>query len=248
MQYYITKGVFLCVVDGLIVFLDLEHDQYISLEAKMTLPLVSYLSPGPEALNIPENKLVERKIQDVGELTVDDEQDFRKCLKDLIKNNILTTDKAMATENLPVTINIPTLDLSGYNFDHKPHITVKHVVVFLWACSKAFYKVRFFTTERVVRSVKSRKSQNPKNSDLNKIKNLVEIFKILRPVFFTAKNHCLFDSLALIEFMACYDIYSTWVFGVKMGPFQAHCWVQDDNFIYNEDIDKAHFFTPIMIV
>lgn len=250
MQYFLPKGVFLCAVDDVIVFLDLCDDRYISLEAKMTLPLLSHLSKdtklltGPAMTSIRENS--SQKVQAI----LEGNDSFKECLADLSKDNLLTTDKARAAElPLPV-IKVPTLDLSGYDFDHKPHLTAKHVGVFFWACCRAFFKVKFLTTERIARSVRNRKRQrqNSTNTDTDKIRDLVEIFKILRPVFFTAQGHCLFDSLALIEFMALYDIYPDWVFGVKMGPFQAHCWVQDINFIYNEDIDKAHFFTPIMVV
>ena len=248
MQYFLRKGVFLCVVDGAIIFLDLCGDRYISLEAKMTFPLLSHLSKntklsiGHAMTSVKENS--DQKGQEIAE----NNDGFKECLADLSNDNLLTMDKAHTAEQPFPVIKIPTLDLSGYDFDHKPPLTVKHVGTFFWACCRAFFKVKFFTTERIARSVRNRKRQNSISTDTDKIRDLVEIFKILRPVFFTAQGHCLFDSLALIEFMALYDIYPDWVFGVKMGPFQAHCWVQDINFIYNEDIDKAHFFTPIMIV
>ena len=49
-----------------------------------------------------------------------------------------------------------------------------------------------------------------------------------------------------MEFLAIYRIYPMWVFGVKMGPFGAHCWVQDGAFVYNDTIAHTGSFQPVM--
>lgn len=249
-KYYLPKGVFLCVVEASVVFLDLHNDKYISLEPEKTTALISLLSIRPEELHASTLSMFKRNAVNQNRESDKENCHIVEVAEDLITHNLLTTDPAAGVEENLTTIDIPPLDLSGYEFGKTPIIKSGHIFRFFMACSAASFNLRFFSIEEVVRSVKKARNGQQKSSpsDLDKIRDLVEIYNILKPLFFTTKNHCLFDSLTLIKFMALYDIYPTWVFGVKMGPFIAHCWVQDDNFIYNEALDNAHNFTPIMAV
>jgi hypothetical protein len=38
------------------------------------------------------------------------------------------------------------------------------------------------------------------------------------------------------------------MFAVRLEPWNAHCWVQHGQFIFNEDVETAAGFTPIMTV
>tara|TARA_R110002073_G_scaffold21055_2_gene74583 strand:- start:2089 stop:2847 length:759 start_codon:yes stop_codon:yes gene_type:complete len=246
-EYFLPEGVFMCVAGASLVFLDLRTDRYIGLTPELTLPLLARMPLNSDHQAV---AVIRRLNQTSGKATA---EECGAVVADLLRNGILTPDATKAGPHPPTAAPMPSRDLSGYDLGRKHHMGLRHLAQFLCACSIAFFKVRFRTTEQLVRSVRRRKQQQLQGSSANncsheKIKDLVEIFKILRPLFFTAKDHCLFDSLALIEFLARYKIYPTWVFGVHMGPFQAHCWVQDEKVIYNEDIDKAHFFTPIMTV
>jgi hypothetical protein len=60
--------------------------------------------------------------------------------------------------------------------------------------------------------------------------------------------NCLRDSLALMEFMAKAGSQATLVFGVKLDPFAAHCWVQSGDMLLNDILDRVERFTPVRIV
>lgn len=249
-HYYLAKDVFLCIAGGAVILLDLKNDKYISLEPEKTTSLMSLLSIQPEQLHSSTISMIKRKAGNRGVDRCRDDSSVREIVEDLIRHKLITTDSIAGSETNYTMINIPLLDLAGYEFGKTPDIKTGHIFKFFMASTVASLKLCFFSTEQIVKSVKERRKrqQIPSTPDLGKIKDLVEIYKVLRPLFFTAKDHCLFDSLALIEFLARYAQYPTWVFGVKMGPFSAHCWVQDHNFIYNEAFDIAHDFTPIMAV
>ena len=248
-EYYLPKHVFLCVVEGIVIFLDLHHDSYVSPEPDKMKAVLSILSIYPEPPFVSKTNGIKQNSESLGEKYNRDDI-TENIVEDLISKKILTTDALVGKEITPVTIEIPPLDLSGYEFGKTAKIKAGHIIKFFTATALTYLKLRFTSTEKIVNSVKDRKRkhQSTPSSKPEEIRELVEIFKILRPLFFTAKDHCLFDSLALIEFMARSSIYPTWVFGVKIGPFGAHCWVQDDNFIYNESLQNAHHFTPIMTV
>lgn len=247
-RYYLPEHVFLCVVDASAILLDLHNDKYISLDPEKTKVLLPLLLDGRQKCSVFVNRTFNRGARNLSGEYARKEDEVTKLVGDLISQKLLTSDITKSREQTPLTINIPSLDLSGYAFDNRPNITLGHISRFFMSCAVASLKLRFISTERVVNSVKKRRRRNSINVGLDKTRDLVEIFNILRPLFFTSKGHCLFDSLALIEFMARYSIYPTWIFGVKMGPFLAHCWVQDDHFIYNESLAQAHYFTPIMAV
>lgn len=75
----------------------------------------------------------------------------------------------------------------------------------------------------------------------------MEKFQYLRP-YYIRKYLCLYDSLALLEFLAHYRIFPQWVFGVTGQPFNAHCWIQESDCVLNDTLEHVRGFTPIMAV
>jgi len=45
---------------------------------------------------------------------------------------------------------------------------------------------------------------------------------------------CLLGSFALLHFLDSYGLRASWVFGVQLFPFRAHCWVVSDGVLLNE--------------
>lgn len=83
--------------------------------------------------------------------------------------------------------------------------------------------------------------------DFDAAATLVRQFNTLRPWF--PRNYlCLFDSLALLELLARYHLFPSWVFGVHAEPFEAHCWVQQHDVVLNDTLARVERFAPIMAV
>ena len=68
-----------------------------------------------------------------------------------------------------------------------------------------------------------------------------------RPLF-PRPYRCLFDSLALLDFLAMRGLAADWVFGVRMSPFSAHCWLQAGDTLLDADIEETRCRLPIMVV
>jgi hypothetical protein len=98
-----------------------------------------------------------------------------------------------------------------------------------------------------VRARKSRNASRGGGADFERVRSLVSVFDRLR-LFYPRSYLCLFDSLALIHFLAQFDVYPDWVFGVNADPFEAHCWVQAGNVVLNDTLARVSAFTPIMYV
>lgn len=76
---------------------------------------------------------------------------------------------------------------------------------------------------------------------------LLAVFDRLR-LFYPRPYLCLFDSLALIHFLARFDLYPDWVFAVRADPFEAHCWVQADAVVLNDTVERVASLHPIMVI
>jgi hypothetical protein len=101
-----------------------------------------------------------------------------------------------------------------------------------------------------VESVRARKSHNVGRAgppDFERTRSLVSVFDRLRG-YYPRSYLCLFDSLALIHFMASFGVFPDWVFGVVADPFEAHCWVQAGSVVLNDTVERVSAFTPIMSI
>lgn len=59
---------------------------------------------------------------------------------------------------------------------------------------------------------------------------------------------CLLRSLTLHRLLAQDGHASEFVFGVKLHPFEAHCWLQRDDQVINDTIEQVGRFVPIRAV
>ncbi len=59
---------------------------------------------------------------------------------------------------------------------------------------------------------------------------------------------CLLDSIALLNFLQARGGQADLVFGVTASPFSAHCWVQLEDLVLNDHLDRVLAFTPILVV
>lgn len=127
-------------------------------------------------------------------------------------------------------------------------IGIHDVVRFMSACARASRLLKTRPIGEVVAAVRARKERGRKvSARTDDLRRQVLIFRRLRPLY-PRPYLCLFDALALVEFLACRGHYPAWVFGVQLEPFGAHCWVQIDERVLNEETEYAREFTPIMAV
>lgn len=59
---------------------------------------------------------------------------------------------------------------------------------------------------------------------------------------------CLPDSLALLDLLARRGLAADLVFGVKLNPFAAHCWVQANDVVLNDTVKSVRRHTEILVV
>lgn len=62
------------------------------------------------------------------------------------------------------------------------------------------------------------------------------------------EGECLQRSFLLRAFLAAQGVATDWVFGVRTWPFAAHCWLQIDDMVVGDRLERAGRFTPILRV
>jgi hypothetical protein len=142
-------------------------------------------------------------------------------------------------------------EIFSESLDEFPRLGPIRFSRFVAAAIRARLLLKYRTFESVIARVNdriSRSGREPERPDEARVHELVATFAGLRPFFFAAKDACLFDALALSEFLAAYRIYPRWVFGVQARPFAAHCWLQLGGLVLNDTVDHVKRYAPIMVV
>lgn len=174
-------------------------------------------------------------------------------LADMLKDGLITSDPASGKDASPVAAPQPTgalidmIDNSMASVRAQGH----HFANFCWALGRASFDLRFRSIEQIVTRVSQRRARSAHSSadnPIREINELIAIFNRLQPLIFGRRDACLLHSLTLVEFLARYQHYPEWVFGVRTAPFLAHCWVQQGTVLLNDTPLHVSALTPIMIV
>jgi len=237
-RYALADHVFVCLNGEHLVLLDLKEDRYWALEAAQTAGLGALVDGWPVAG--PD-----------GAQSADSPSPEADAAIEVLKGRGLVTEGIppgkIAT---PITAIRPMRELVSET-ETSAGPRAGNWLTFFTASAFAKLALRTWPFERVIQRVKRRKElEGPSASplDAERARKLVEAFARYRVFLFSSKDECLYDSLALLEFLARYGIYPDWVFGVQTRPFAAHCWVQHGDIVFNDTVEHVSGYTPIMVV
>jgi len=237
--FWLPKHVHFCSTETGVIFLDLRADRYFGLsdaQARVLQTVVEGWSatglatPAEDSANHERACTVAEQLFEMGLLTRDARQ------------GRLARPASAPQEYL--------MGAAGLALELRRKIRLRDVARFAMACISAAVSLRFLELETVVRRATARKvrhqgSQTTPPENLNEI---VAAFRTLRSYTFTARGKCLFHSVALINFLAAYGIYPTWVIGVRTSPFGAHSWVQHGKYVLDATPESMCFYTPILSI
>jgi hypothetical protein len=164
--------------------------------------------------------------------------------KKLLAINILSDDSECAKDACASAYCLPTETLGDTPTSRRALLGL--APRFFRSLSQASRQLRTQCFAAVVSDVQARKPRGlTAEFEMDRARCLSSGFHKLR-LFYDHPYQCLFDSLALLNFLACFDLYPDWVFGVEAEPFEAHCWVQSGSVVLNDTVERVCAFTPIM--
>jgi Transglutaminase-like superfamily len=237
-SYFLSPHVHVCVAGKQVVLLDLARDKYLA---------VAYAHPvgrwvrGWPAPPTDSDAAVHKSDSPAPESAL---------LAKMISQGLLVTDPTIGKEAAPAVTDAPKVSLVEYDLHVRPRASLGQLWNFFLAYAEAKWSLKHRPIGEVVQAARQRKTRISRAPDVDiaTVRSLVTAFVHLRPLFYTARNACLLDSLTLTHFLARYGVFPTWVFGVKTEPFYPHCWIQQGDFVFNDTPDYIRGFAPILVV
>jgi hypothetical protein len=236
-RYGLATHVFVCRDEDYIVVLDLKQDRYFALDAAKTAVLSTVVPGWPAAA---------QQATDAAVCGATEE-----ALRPLLLRGWLLEESKGGKEATPVRRPRPERQLTGDGDSRAEKVGLRTLFAFVVASIFAKAALRFWPFDRVVRRVAQRKTRYSNANvplGLERARRLTEAFERMRVFLFSSRNECLHDSLAVLEFLARYRIFPSWVFGVRARPFAAHCWVQDAEVVFNDTVENVSTYVPIMAI
>lgn len=232
-QYWLAHHVHLCVTDNFAILLDLRRDKYIGVPREF-LPALADSVAGWPVMTQPQSTRP---------------RPATRLLHNMLKAGMLTTDPAQGKAARTPSMPSPQFPAIEDDPEDRPRITARDVLQVLAAAATAKALLKWRQIDAIVIRVRKRKEQRAKEEfNLDAARPIVAAFLYLRPLYFTTKDECLFDSLVLVELLAHHALFPSWLFGVSTNPFKAHSWVQAGDYVLNDQPERISRFTPILVV
>ncbi len=237
--YHFPEHVHYTVVQDSVIFMDLRADQYSLLTGEKARLFATLFMPAPGA--------IERALL-VDPSNPGANTGARSALLTELLNGHLLARGVDPTPMTRQSLPLPCEDFLAAGNTDLPRVRLRHVRRFLTACLVSAWRLRHRSIEDTVRAVERRRRfRTPEHPpDLSELRRVVALFHRMRPLF-PKDALCLFDSLALLEFLARYGCFPHWVFAVTLNPWSAHCWVQYADVALNEDAERARHYTVILV-
>jgi hypothetical protein len=225
-MYSLAPDTHLCLVQGAAVFLDLRGNRYVRLTQVQTGWLMPLLEEG-------------------GSVTETDEQDFagRLLARGLLQHGPSASAKMVTSAHPAPLASLLELDPAG----RPSACAMAGLALALLASRRASRGRNLLTAVSAARRWKARAARRPVPS-ADAVIAATRAFHSVTPYFFTIHDACLFRSLVLARYLTWLGARPDWVFGVRLAPFAAHCWIEHAGLALNEQADTIGEFSPILIV
>jgi len=242
MSLYFPAYVHACFTGGQLVLLNVRDDEYISLGAAQTRAVA------PHVIGWPAPADIEREQRPLSPTRVG------RLLEQLTAKGFVVDTPTGERE---AVVEVPTAqsDLVRERPGHRPEVCLADAQRLLVASASAARWLQFRSLESTLQHVRDLKhahqahlARGVASPPIEDVRKWVAAFVRLRPLLFGARDNCLFDSLALIEYLEPLHVSPTWVIGVRVSPFVAHCWLQDGEAVFNDLPGHVRRFTPILVI
>jgi hypothetical protein len=258
-RFRFASHVAACSTANCAVLLDLKRDKYVGVGPAEARVLSNFIVDWPtdtvrSNISIGTNAsafVASNETQEPAHLIDGIDRDSEAVLAELISASMLVQNGEVTVFPEHIELDPPEVSLLRPSAEEIPRLSVSDVIHFVTSVAVTRCRLRLFSLHHVTSRTRARRvkltkrSKQPTNMTQARIR--VINFKRLSPLLFRARRACLFDSLALGEFLFRFGIAANIVIGVKLSPFfSAHCWVQYENVVFNDDPATVASYKPIL--
>lgn len=239
-NFRLRKDAFMCMVDGHAVFLDLRTDRYLALPPRSANLLGQIL--GATESSVREGSPA------ASDSTINKEAN--ELALQLESEGLLTKARGDNRDSPPVIAS--HVDNSALDSQREyPPLGWGDIANIGVARISSSVMMKVMPLRSVIERIRTRKAASAHHAhygDTDEYRYLACMYQGLRPLVVRKNKPCLQDSLMLVEFLARRGLVPDWVFGVRLAPFAAHCWVQHGSTVLNDYVERVKVYTPIMVV
>lgn len=222
-----------CESNGTVILLDLRKNRYVGVggaEARSLVGQVEGWPQLPDAMASANPELCS------------------KVAHRLLSQGLLSDQRVSRTDGAPLEAHTSTLNASCSPTSGA--IGVHRMGRFLMSAMLAHWWMRRLSLDEVATAIAARRRRMPANvgEPMAAMSAAIEAYAKLRPLVFTARDKCLYDSLALVAFLGTEGLSARWVIGVRTRPFGAHAWAQSGHTVLNDHHEYVSQFRPILVV
>jgi hypothetical protein len=229
-RYWLARHVYVCRAGEAVIFLNTQTDNYGAVVGEQMHLLGAVVHGWP------------------AEAAAGDDERAREIAEQLVERGMLTADAAAGKPATPTQLTASAVSVAvGLDLMEERAIRLWDIVNFLNARLRASLSLRWHGLQKTLDAVHARKLKHAGAVfDVQQTVELVCVFRRLRCYFVMLRERCLLHSLVLANFLASYGIFPTFVIGVRLQPWAAHSWVQQDEFVLDTTPAKVRDYTPIV--
>lgn len=138
---------------------------------------------------------------------------------------------------------LPVPEESALEGGDPPHDPGLHDIAIVLECMASHWALRRRSLARVLHDLPAPRPRHT-IGDITVIARTFDRGRRLAPF----SPRCLPDALAFVRYARRRGHRVDLVFGVKLHPFEAHCWAQSGNLVLTDPLDRVLRFQPILVV
>ena len=237
--YFLLPQVYVCRSGEHVVWLDVRANAYFSCRAQDCETWCALIEGWPCG----HGSEAHRALQAV--------QSEADLLRELA--TIVTPDRHAGKSAAPLIAKHATHAFVPPSLDAAVHVPRGFLWQLTLAWMKSWWKVRIGSFESALAGTRPAESALQHSAPLEArlieaARCLVAAFCHLKPIFFRGHEHCLLESLTLLELLRQEGIGAQLVIGVDTEPFAAHAWAQWGDQVLNDAPERIQRFVPTHLV
>lgn len=221
----LREDVRFCLIGSRTIFIDIAAERYFGLPASLDEAFRRLLDPTP--LSSAEQKTLQSLV-DRGLLIEDGKPPIPTpplCKPDLASDLMTCLPEKISSSAIALALWSETVAATAYH-----RLSLRRI------------------TEVLCRWRQRRPGQtHHTENDLQSYYELTGSFR-KTAFLFPPADRCLTKALAYLSACGSRHLNPSLVFGVRANPFAAHCWVQHESFILNDELERVRIFTPILVL